>query len=98
MILPRILLSSAGFSSVVQLRNSAAKTDLYSIPDGAQPDLVHTFNPGHFVKVSWNGRLNDSISDLWVVAYNYEDNSFAELLAGEMNSSTNTAHNHRLPC
>jgi len=80
MILPSPALLSTAVASVRQ-RASPATPGLWKFPDGARTDFSQTFYAGQFVNISWSGGFNTSYSDLWITAWDYdENNSFAQLL------------------
>ena len=61
---------------------------MWKFPDGAKADFSQTFYSSQVVNISWSGGFNRSYSDLWVTAWDYDDNNgFAQLLTSKLAAS-----------
>ncbi|KAF7959419.1 hypothetical protein EAE96_001038 [Botrytis aclada] len=84
------------YLSAVQAQQAEDFGSTWVVPDGTQSDLSQTFRQGLTVQITWFGAPEgyqfDTLTNLWVTTWEYENTAYSQLLEGNINSNDSGTH------
>ncbi|TGO53670.1 hypothetical protein BOTNAR_0289g00100 [Botryotinia narcissicola] len=84
------------YLSAVRAQQAEDFGSVWVVPDGTQSDLSQTFRQGLTLQITWFGApvgyQFDTLTNLWVTTWEYENTAYSQLLEGNINANDSGTH------